>query len=170
MVPGMTMDRTDRELLQAAQEAVPLEKRPWNVMGEMLGIPEGEVLERLKSLHEEGVLSSVAPILEANRVGLYASTLVAMQVPEERLQEVAGIVNEYEGVSHNYQRDHQYNLWFTLTMPDDDSLAGTLEEILERTGIPESDVLDLPIIRRFKIGVRFRFVSDEAYGGNDGLH
>jgi DNA-binding Lrp family transcriptional regulator len=92
-------------------------------------------------------------------MGLHAGTLVAMHVPEERLDEIAAIISSHPEVSHNFQRDHHYSLWFTLSARDEEGVRRVLDEILRETGIPPTDVLDLPTARKIKIDVRFSFTS-----------
>ncbi|MFA7563253.1 MAG: AsnC family transcriptional regulator [Methanoculleus sp.] len=159
-------DITDRRLLEVLQDNFPLASRPWREIGDRIGIPEAEVLRRVRRLTGEGVVLTVSPILESARIGLSASTLIGMRVPEERVDELAAIINREPGVSHNYLRDHDYNLWFTLAAPDGDALRRTVGEIAVRTGVAPADLLDLPAVRRFKIGVRFRFFPDGD--GEDG--
>jgi DNA-binding Lrp family transcriptional regulator len=126
-------------------------------LGSKLKITEEEVMSRLKRLHREGIIRKIGPILDARKLGLCASTLIAMKVPEEKLESVVDIINEYKSVSHNYLREHEYNLWFTITTSSKEELKRTVEEIKRRTEIPDTDVLDLPTSRRFKIDVRFQF-------------
>jgi len=163
----MHLDPLDRMLLQRVQDDFPLDPRPYRVLGEALGMPEREVIERLSDLSRRGVIRHIAPILEPGCVGIRSSTLVAMRVPEERMHEVAGIVNEYDGVSHNYRRDDDYNLWFTIAAAGEEELLGILEEIMRRSMIPPGDVLNLPVVRRFKLDVRFRFLTEEDDDGRD---
>lgn len=163
----MRLDPLDRVLLQRVQDDFPLEPRPYRVIGEALGMPEQEVLERLADLSRRGVIRHIAPILEPGSLGIRASTLVAMRVPEERMHKVAGIVNEYDGVSHNYRRDGEYNLWFTVAAMGEEELQRILEEIMWRSMIPPRGVLNLPIVRRFKLDVRFRFLAEEDDDGRD---
>jgi hypothetical protein len=80
-----------------------------------------------------------------------------MKVPEERVDEVGMIVSGFDSVTHNYLREHEYNLWFTLITSSQERLRSSLEEILDATGIHESDVLDLPVTRKHKIKVRYQF-------------
>lgn len=166
MNPDNGLDPVDRELLQRVQDEFPLESRPFRTIGQRLGIPEKEVLERLDSLRRRGILKHIAPILEMHETGIKASTLIAMRIAEERIEEVAGIASEYRGVSHNYRRDHEYNLWFTIAEPGEAQLKETLEAIRARSGVPDEDILDLPVVQRFKIDVRFRFGPDG--GGANG--
>jgi len=95
---------------------------------------------------------------------------MAMRVPAERMDDVVSIVNEYMSVTHNYQREHDYNLWFTVTTcgSGGKDLRSTVDEIKERTGIPDSNVLDLPTTRVFKVDVRFKFTDFEDHGDGGG--
>ncbi|MFQ6052836.1 MAG: Lrp/AsnC family transcriptional regulator [Candidatus Bathyarchaeia archaeon] len=147
----------DRSLLQLAQDEFPLSKRPWDELAERINITHEEALSRAKRLHEEGVIRRISPVLETREVGLRASTLILMKVPRQRVEEVAGIINKYDAVTHNYEREHDYNIWFTLTTSSEGELLRILDEIRESVGIPDSDILNLPVTRRFKIGVSFKF-------------
>jgi DNA-binding Lrp family transcriptional regulator len=151
------LDEVDKMLLQLAQDEFPLTRRPWAKLGEKLNITEEEVLSRLRRLHNEGLIRKVGPVIDARKVGLNTSTLTAMKVPENEIERVAKIINEYESVSHNYLREHEYNLWFTITTLNEEELRRILREIAQRTGIKETNILNLPTIRRFKIDVRFKF-------------
>jgi DNA-binding Lrp family transcriptional regulator len=112
-------------------------------------------------LQDAGILRGVSPVLESRRLGISAATLVALRVPESRIHEVAGIINGYKEVSHNYRRDHEYSVWFTLAAATDDRIHEMLDEILKRTGIPATDVLNLPTLQHYKIDVRFSCCPDE---------
>ncbi|ABN56811.1 MULTISPECIES: siroheme decarboxylase subunit alpha [Methanoculleus] len=161
----MRLDPLDRVLLQRVQDDFPLDPRPYRVIGEALGMPELEVMARLAGLSRRGVIRHIAPILEPGSLGIRSSTLVAMRVPEKQMHEVAAIVNGYDGVSHNYRRDGDYNLWFTVAAAGEEELHGILEEIVRRSTIPPGDVLNLPMVRRFKLDVRFRFLAEEDDDG-----
>lgn len=160
-------DKVDRELLQLLQDEFPVEKRPWAEVGKRLGIPEEEVLSRVKGLFSDGVIRKLRTILDAKKLDLCSSTLMAMKVPEDKMGEVVSIINEYMSVTHNYRREHDYNLWFTVTTCGDKDLRSTVEEIKRRTGVPDSDILDLPTTRIFKIDVRFQFTNPKGKGGED---
>jgi DNA-binding Lrp family transcriptional regulator len=161
------LDKVDRELLQWLQDEFPMEKRPWAEVGKRLGISEEEVLSRVKRLSSDGVIRKLRTILDAQKLDLCSSTLLAMKVPKDKMEEVVSIVNEYMSVTHNYRREHDYNLWFTITTCGDKDLRSTVEEIKRRTGVPDSDILDLPTARIFKIDVRFQFTNARGKGGED---
>lgn len=151
------LDETDKALLTIVQDELPLTVRPFDELAERLGITYEEAMERVQRLHGEGVIRRFGPVLETDRVGLSARTLVLMKVPPERIDEVAGIISGFEPVTHNYERSHEYNMWFTLITSNQDQLRSSLNDILEATQIPETDVLDLPVTRRYKIRVRYSF-------------
>lgn len=154
----------DLALLDALQDGLPLVPRPWAGIAASLGIPEADLLERVQRLQAAGVLRSVSPVLDSGRFGLTAATLIALRVPEDRVREVAAIVSACPEVSHNFRRDHPYSLWFTLAAPTEERLHAVLAEILERTGIPEEDALNLPTVRAHKIDVRFPLLQEDAHG------
>jgi DNA-binding Lrp family transcriptional regulator len=152
------LDRIDLRLLDALQDDIPLVPRPWAALGARLGIHGQEVLERLGRMRDLGIVRAVSPILDSHHLGLTATTLVALPVPIERISDVAAIISGYPEVSHNFQRDNTYTIWFTLTAENEARLGELLSEILERTGIPEGDILNLSTVRQFKIDVRFSHV------------
>jgi DNA-binding Lrp family transcriptional regulator len=121
----------------------------------------------MQRLQDTGILRGVSPVLESRHLGITAATLVALRVPDSRIHEVARIINGYPEVSHNYRRDHAYSIWFTLAAASGDRMGEVLNEILERTGIPETDMLDLPTRQRYKIDVRFSCCPDD---GKEGTH
>ncbi len=151
------LDRVDLDLLEILQEDLPLVSRPWDCIAAHLGISPYEVLSRIEKLQEAGIVLSISPILESRNLGLPVATLVALRVPAERVREVAGIVSSFREVSHNYRRDHQFSIWFTVSAESPDCLARVLAEIQEKTGIPDHDILNLPTVQKFKIDLRFSF-------------
>ncbi len=137
-------------LLNEYQRDLPLSPTPFADMAERLGADETTVLRLLNRLQQQGVISRVGPVFRPKRVGV--STLAAMAVPEERLDMVAALVNGYSEVNHNYEREHEFNLWFVLTAPTRERLQRVLVEIGQRTGI---EVMDLPLRRPFHIDLGF---------------
>lgn len=144
------LDALDRRLLDDFQSGIPLAPRPFALMAEQLGVAEAEVIARLQRLTEAGAISRVGPVFRPRQVG--ASTLAAMAVPPERLAEVATLVNGFPEVNHNYEREHDFNLWFVLTAPDQTRLERVLDEIGRRAGLP---VLDLPMLAEYHIDLGF---------------
>jgi DNA-binding Lrp family transcriptional regulator len=146
-------------ILDALQSDIPLVPRPFTTISERLGIPEQELLDRLKLLQENGIVRGISPTLESRHMGLSAATLIALHVPDEKVHEIAAIISSYPEVSHNFMRDHYYTLWFTLSGKNEEDLQHVLTEILQRTGVPNTDVLDLPTVRKLKVDVRFSFLN-----------
>ncbi len=144
------LDALDRRLLDDFQSGIPLAPRPFALMAEQLGVAEAEVIARMQRLTEAGAVSRVGPVFRPRQVG--ASTLAAMAVPPERLAEVAALVNTFPEVNHNYEREHDFNLWFVLTAPDQTRLERVLDEIGRRAGLP---VLDLPMLAEYHIDLGF---------------
>jgi DNA-binding Lrp family transcriptional regulator len=148
------MDKLDRELLNLTQREFPITSRPFLAISEDLGISEDDVLDRVRQLLASGIIKRIGPSFDAQSIG-HVSTLVAANVPSERLVEIAGIISSFPEVTHNYQRDMMYNLWFTLVARDSVVLEHTIDSIKEQTGI--ENLYLLPAERVFKIQVNFEF-------------
>ena len=152
----ISLDETDRIILQILQDDFPIVQEPWLEISNRLNISESEVISRLKQFIEAGVITKIGPIFDSSKIGLNAATLIAMRVPKNKLNDVARVINEYDNVSHNYEREDEYNVWFTLAASSKNELVIILDEIKQKTGMKDHDVLDLPTIRRFKINVHFQ--------------
>jgi siroheme decarboxylase len=150
------LDEVDRKLIQLLQDNFPIVERPWKEIGNKLNLTEDHVINRLKRLNELGVIRKIGSIVDSSKVGLTAATLVAMKVPENKVSDVASAINEYGNVSHNYQREHEYNVWFTVAAATNNELTHILEDIKQKTGIHPNETLNLPTKQRFKINVRFQ--------------
>ena len=146
----LLLDDIDRRLLDEHQRGFPLCERPFAEVGRCLGIGEAEVIARLRRLTAAGAVSRVGAVLAPRRIG--ASTLAAMAVPPERINEVAELVNTFPEVNHNYEREHRFNLWFVLTAPDRGDLEQVLDAIAAATGLA---VLDLPMLEEYHIDLGF---------------
>ncbi len=155
----ITLDETDKKLLQILQNDFPIVAQPWVEIGCCLCISEQEIITRIYRLKENHVMSRIGPIFDSAKIGLNASTLVALRVDPTRVDEVAQIINQYDNVSHNYQRDNEYNIWFTLTAKNDQELNQTLEQIRQKINVPKQDLLNLPTCQRFKISVLFQLTA-----------
>ena len=149
------LDQIDKRLLETLQFDFPLEKKPWIKIGEVLNLGEDEILKRLKRLSDRGIIRKIGPILNGRSVGFKSSTLVALKVEKNRINKVAQIVNKFDNVTHNYLRDHEFNMWFTITALDEKKLLKIIQEIQRRAGLKDDDILNLPTVRLFKINVCF---------------
>jgi DNA-binding Lrp family transcriptional regulator len=152
----ISLDETDRIIMQMLQDDFPIVQEPWFEISNRLGVSEVEVIARLKRLIEAGAIVKIGPIFDSSRIGLKAATLVAMKVPKNKVNDVARVINEYDNVSHNYEREDEYNVWFTLAASSSSELTMILDEIKQKTGMKDLDVLDLPTIRRYKVNVHFQ--------------
>ncbi|MDO8691727.1 MAG: AsnC family transcriptional regulator, partial [Dehalococcoidia bacterium] len=153
------MDDTDRRLLNLLQSEFPLVSKPFAAIGKQLGISEAEVIERVGRLKAEKVIRQISAIFDSRALG-YQSTLAAFHVPEDRIQAVAASINLESGVSHNYARNHAYNLWFTLTVPPGGDPRADVERLAGENGI--SRFLYLPTLHVFKVAVQFDMVGMES--------
>ncbi len=153
------LDALDRRLLDEHQRGFPVRETPFAEIARGLGCEADEVLRRLAALCRHGVVSRVGPVFAPGRIG--ASTLAAMAVPPARLESVAACVNRYRAVNHNYEREHDINLWFVLAAPDADELDGALADVRRRTGL---EVLDLRLERAYHIDLGFPLWRRESAG------
>jgi len=155
---GTSLESIDQRLLNRIQKNFPIAPKPYEELGKELGISEEEVLVRIQSLKASGLIRRIGGIFDSRSLG-YKSTLCAMRVPEERVEEVAAIINQYPGVTHNYLRNHDYNMWFTFIAPSQEVLELHLQNIRECTNI--EDLINLPSTRMFKIDVNFNLKEAE---------
>jgi DNA-binding Lrp family transcriptional regulator len=146
------MDDIDRKILNLLQTDFPIEEEPFKKIGERVGIEEDEVLQRIKALQDEKIIRRIGAVFDLRKLG-FVSSLCAARVPEERIADFVGIVNAYPGVTHNYRRSHEYNIWFTFIAPSEEELQRSIEEIRRRTGI--DDILSLRATRTSKINASF---------------
>jgi len=152
------MDDTDRRLLDALQGSLPLVERPFAEVAAGLGIPEEEAVSRAWRLSEEDVLRDIGCIFNAGKLG-FQSALFAAAVAPERLDAAAGVVSAHSLVSHNYAREAEYNLWFTLAAPPGRSVEEEGRRLAREAGA--TAVLYLPTLRTFKLGVRLVLSEDD---------
>jgi DNA-binding Lrp family transcriptional regulator len=147
------MDIQDRQLLNEIQTDFPVEPHPYRVLGDRIGMDEAEVLSRITNLREEGIIRRMGASINSRRIG-FVSTLLAARVPREKFDSFVEIVNSCPGVTHNYERRHEYNVWFTLIAQSEGEKKDIIRDLTVRTGI---QILEFPAEKIFKIRVDFRF-------------
>lgn len=153
-----TFDAVDKALLTAVQQQFPVDHRPFHVLGERLGISEQECLARVGRLKADKVIRQLSAIFDTRTLG-YQSTLAAMKVDPERVDEAAEVVNQHPGVSHNYKRNDPFNIWFTIAVPPTDSLERVIK-ILHALARAEETIV-LPTLRLYKIGVKLDLTGQQ---------
>jgi DNA-binding Lrp family transcriptional regulator len=154
-----TFDDIDKALLTEVQKRFPIDHRPFQVLGEKLGISEQECLRRVGRLKEQKVIRQLSAIFDTRALG-YQSTLAAMKVNPDRVDEAAEVVNAHPGVSHNYKRNDPFNIWFTVAVPPTDSLEQVVNILHTLAGADETIIL--PTLRLYKIGVKLDLTGNEA--------
>lgn len=146
------LDSLDKNLLNIIQAEFPLVREPFSALGLSLGIAGAEVIRRIEGLKNDGIIRLIGPVFNPKKLG-YQTTLVAAKVPLERLETAGRIVSENQMVSHCYQRDHDFNLWFTLALPVNMDVEAEVLKLGNR--FKSETILNLPAIKTFKIGVYF---------------
>ena len=146
------MDDIDRRLLNEIQSHFPIIKTPYEALGTRLNCPEDEILKRVERLRKEGIIRRIGGNFDSKRLG-FATTLCAAKVSDDKINRFVEVVNQYPEVTHNYLRNHYYNIWFTLVALNMKVINRYIEEIIRDTGVRE--ILNLPTVRTFKILVDF---------------
>jgi siroheme decarboxylase len=146
------MDGTDRAILNEIQSHFPLRTRPYREVSRYLGFKEKEVIDRVDRMVKGGIIRRIGANFNSRKLG-FTSTLCAARVPEEKISEFVKKVNQYPGVTHNYEREGEFNIWFTLIAESREIIKSSLKEIKKNTGIEE--LISLPAVNIFKIRVDF---------------
>jgi len=153
----MHLDSTDRELLDLVQAEFPLASEPYSDLGLRLGTDKDAIMGRIARLKAEGIIRQIGPVLDARSLG-YHTTLVAMRVTEDQVEAAERLIAAYPGVSHGYEREHHFNLWFTFAAQGGADMEAELQQL---TGPIEAEaVFSLPAKRVFKIGAYFDMGAD----------
>ncbi|MCH8863739.1 MAG: AsnC family transcriptional regulator [Chloroflexi bacterium] len=148
----MELDRIDRQLINRIQSQFPLTAEPFASLGTQLNISQDEVINRIARWKANRIIRLIGPVMDARRLG-YQTTLVAMSIPEDKLEEAARVITKHPGVSHNYEREHHFNLWFTLAIPPSSNMETELKQL---TGPIDADAcFALPARKLFKINACF---------------
>jgi DNA-binding Lrp family transcriptional regulator len=145
------LDEFDRRLLNRLQHGLPLVRYPWQELAQELDAPQEQIRQRLQELLDDGTLTRFGPMYDIEQLG-GAFTLAAMVVPAERFEEVTELLNRIPAVAHNYQREHEYNMWFVLATATPQGICDTIDEIERLTGL---SVLNLPKEKTYHVGLHF---------------
>lgn len=141
----------EQRLLNDFQHDLPLSATPYADIAVQLGVSENEVLNTVCKLQHDGVISRVGPVFTPNRIGV--STLAAMSIPAQQLECVARIISAFPEINHNYERDHEFNLWFVVTASSEEHLEIVLHEIEQHAGYP---LMSLPMLEDYFIDLGFK--------------
>lgn len=144
------MDSVDARLVNCLQEGLPVSPRPFDDVAASLGLSVDELLSRVQRLLDDRVLTRFGPMFNAENLG-GALSLCAMQVPQDRYDEIAGLVNAFPEVAHNYERDHLLNMWFVIATERPEQAGTVLAEIEQVTGCR---VYDMPKQEEFYVGLK----------------
>ena len=150
---AILLDDVDRLLLNNLQGGFPVTHRPFAEVATNLGLDEDDVIARVRRMVDSGALSRFGTILNAPQLG-GERTLAALRVPADRFEEVAAFVNGLNAVSHNYERTHEFNMWFVISSDDEGDIQRTLDEIERGTGLRP---INLPTLEEFFVDIRFEF-------------
>jgi len=148
---AVDVDATDKEILKIIQEEFPLVRHPFADIADRLGLSEAQVISRISSLKDAGVIRRIGAVLDAGSVGV-VTMLCAARVEPGRIEAAAEAVSSFRQVTHNYQREGDYDLWFTVWANDDEELERTIVEIERKAAI---SVIRLPAVRTYKIRAVF---------------
>jgi DNA-binding Lrp family transcriptional regulator len=148
----MKLDSIDKAILNRIQSDFPIEARPYQSIARELNLTEQQVLEHVQALKDKGIIRRIGGNFVPRKVG-FVSTLCAAKVPEDQIEAFAAVVNKYTGVTHNYQRENDLNIWFTFIAPSRETIEQNLAKISRQTGV--ETILNLPATKVFKIKAQF---------------
>ena len=150
----------EKEILLRVQKSFPLVPKPFEAIANELGLKEEEVLSILKKQKEDKIIRQTSAIFDTKKLG-YKSSLVAFEMPEDKIDEAVKILNAHPGISHNYERNHSFNIWFTLAVPPNTKigLEETVKLLAEKTNA--NDFIILPTLKLFKISVKLDTTGKE---------
>ncbi|MEO1938732.1 MAG: Lrp/AsnC family transcriptional regulator, partial [Sulfurimonas sp.] len=154
-------DELKDEILSRIQKKFPLTPKPFEVIAKELDIEEKEVLEILREQKEANIIRQTSAIFDTKRLG-YKSSLVAFKIPKDKISDAVKIINAHPGVSHNYERNHDFNIWFTMAVAPDSTLGleRTIEILAKLT--EADDYIMLPTLKLFKINVKLNTTGKDA--------
>ena len=152
------LDNIDKQILNDIQWTFPLVDRPFLELVDKYHITEEEIIQRIQKLKDIGIIRQISAIFDTRKLG-YKSALVAFAVDKNKIDDVANEINKHPGVSHNYERNHEYNIWFTLAVPPYGDMKADLDKMAALDGVLKYRVL--PTLRMYKIGVKLDMVNND---------
>ncbi len=153
----MPLDDLDRTLINGLQKDFPLVARPFGALAVRLGTDERDVLRRVEDLKSQGLIRQIGPVVDGRRLG-YRSTLLAMKIDAQDIPRTEKAIAAHNGISHAYERNHDFNVWVTLAVPSAEDIEAAVADLQLATGATEA--VSLPAVRVFKIGVFFDMTSE----------
>lgn len=147
------LDDINKEILNTIQVDFPIAERPYKIIAQKLGLSEDALIERIREMKKDLLIRRIGGNFSPDKLGYY-STLCAAQVPEDKINLFTKTVNAYSGVTHNYKRDHKFNIWFTFIAPSVEIIEESLKQICKKTCV--ETILNLPATRVFKISANFK--------------
>ena len=148
------MDDLDHRILQELQSCFPLEPNPYDIVADTIGIDVNTLWRRVAGLVEAGVIRRIGFSLDSRKIG-YSSTLTAIRVPSDRIDEASQLIETYPEITHSYLREDEFNIWFTVIAEDQGCILSILEELRTKLHLSEADLMDLPVKKLFKLDARF---------------
>lgn len=152
------MDSIDKNILHELQEGLPLTTEPYKDLACSVGVSTNELLSRVKKLRKDGFIRRIGGVLDSRSLG-FSSTLCAISVSENDLDRVKNIVNSYPEVTHNYIRNHNFNMWFTIISESKDGIDEIIAEISRKSGL---QVNSFPAEKVYKINAKFNVLNGSA--------
>ncbi len=149
----LEIDEIDKKIINTIQTGFPIDERPFQILADQLGLDEDELIERIRRMKSDKLIRRIGGNFSPDKLG-YFSTLCAARVPEDKIPLFKDTVNAYPGVTHNYMREHSFNVWFTFIAPSVKQIEDSLTQISKDTGV--QTILNLPATRVFKISANFK--------------
>lgn len=147
------VDENDKLIINHIQSDFPIDTNPFAVIGQNIGLSEAEVISRVQKLKDNGIIRRIGGNFSPEKLGFF-STLCSAKVPVDKIESFSKFVNKYPGVTHNYIREHEYNVWFTFIAPSVETIENNIKTIAESTGI--DTINNLPATKVFKISAKFK--------------
>ncbi len=152
------MDKLDSRILEALQSDFPLSEEPYEIIARKLQIPCAQLWKRVQSLMDEGVIRRIGASLDSSKLG-YCSTLAAVGISKDKIEYAAEVIGRFPEVTHSYLRNDKFNIWFTIIAADNKRIEHILEHIRTSLTLDNSQILNLPMKRLFKLNARFKVIT-----------